>query len=103
MKYLITESQFDNTMEILLKKLFPEVVSVSSQPVNVYDASEERSVTRTKVTVICDPNGYVVKNNSGMNNYDLRVKIRKTLHKYFNIDYGYIDTQKLSIEPLAKF
>ena len=103
MKYLVTESQLDNTMEILLKKLFPEVVSVSSRPVNVYVAYEERSVTRTEVTVICDPNGYVTKNNSGMNDYDLRVAIRKTLHKYFNIDYGHINTQKLSVQPLAQF
>ena len=103
MKYLITESQLDDTMEKLLKKIFPEVVSVSSRPVNVYIAYEERSVTRTEVTVICDPKGYVVKNNSGMNDYDLRVAIRKTLHKYFNIDYGHINTQKLSVQPLAQF
>jgi hypothetical protein len=103
MKYLITESQLDNTMEIFLKKSFPEVISVTSRPVNVYIADEQRSVTRTEVTVICDPNGYVVKNNSGMNDYDLRIEIRKSLHKYFNIDYGYINTQKLTLEPLIKF
>lgn len=100
MKYLITESQFDDTMEKILKKFFPEVVSVSSKPVSVYVADERKTETRTKVTVICDPNKYVVKTNSGMNDYDLHKSIRKKLHNYFNIDYGYINIQKLTLNPL---
>jgi hypothetical protein len=100
MKYLITESQLDNIMEKLLKKLFPEVISVSSSPVNAYIADEQKTVIRTKVTVICDPNNYVVKTDSGMNDYDLYKSIRKTLHNYFDIDYGYIDVKKLTLNPL---
>ena len=104
MKYLITESQLDDTMEKLLKKLFPEVISVSSRPVNVYIADEEKSVTRTKVTVICDTDGYVTNlSSSTMTDYDLNKSIRRTLHDYFNIDYGYIVVNKLTLVPLVRY
>lgn len=56
MKYLITENKMNDLIEKYIKSNFSEVVSVRFYNVNVYLASDARTIVRTDIHVIADTN-----------------------------------------------
>ena len=94
MKYLITESRFNNAIEKFLKAKYDSIVSVFFRKSNVWLASEDRSIERTVITVIVDPYKILDGNFDGIfKQYDrnIRREIWNDLNTLFtlNVDkYG---------------
>jgi len=63
MKYLITENKMNDLIERYIKSNFSEVVSVRFYNVNVFLASDDKTIERTDIHVIADTNnvrdGYI--------------------------------------------
>ena len=76
MKYLITESKLDNTIESFIRKIYPEVVSVSFNQKNVLSAGQGYRVRSvTLISIIVDPHKILDGNISGsFRGYDRDIK-----------------------------
>ena len=90
MKYLITESKLNKTIESFIRKNYPEVVSVSFDKKPVWLASENRAHDVTIIYVIVDPHKILEGNINGAfkgYNNDIRRDIWNTLNSFFNLEF----------------
>jgi hypothetical protein len=95
MKYLITESKMNSSIERFLRSSFSEVVDVKFSRVGVWLASDDREIERTKIHVLIDPQG-ILKGNFNVSKghfigYDLKKEIWQTVNSMFNLnmeEYG---------------
>ncbi len=90
MKYLITESKLNNTIESFIRKNYPAVVSVSFDKKKVFLASEDRSHDVTLISVIIDPYkilGGNIKTGFKGYNSDMRRDIWNTLNSFFSLGF----------------
>ena len=89
MKYIITESKLNNTIESFIRKTYPEVVSVSFNQKNVLSAGQGYRVRSvTLISIIVDPHKILDGNISGsFQGYDrdIRRNIRNDL-KIFGLE-----------------
>ena len=89
MKYIITESKLNNTIESFIRKTYPEVVSVSFNQKNVLSAGQGYRVRSvTLISIIVDPHKILDGNISGsFRGYDsdIRRNIRNDL-KIFGLE-----------------
>ena len=93
MKYLITESQMTNVIESLIKKNFPDVVSVNfrEKSVAAWETGENgpTSYSSTVIQVIIDPGKVLEGNLYDSKSTDipfLKMKILKLLNNILDID-----------------
>ena len=88
MKFIITESKLNNTIESFIRKTYPEVVSVSFNQKNVLSAGQGYRVRSvTLISIIVDPHKILDGNISGsFQGYDrdIRRNIRNDL-KIFSL------------------
>jgi hypothetical protein len=90
MKYLITESKLNKTIESFIRKNYPEVVSVSFDKKPTWLAGEDRGHDVTIIYVIVDPHKILEGNiNGAFKQYDndIRRDIWKTLNSFFNLEF----------------
>ena len=91
MKYLITESKLNKTIESFIRKNYPEVVSVSFDKKPVWLASENRAHDVTIIYVIVDPHKILEGNISGgFKKYydsDMRRDIWNTVNSFFSLGF----------------
>ena len=97
MKYIITESKMNSSIERFLKSSFSEVVDVKFKKVGVWLASDDREIERNKIQVLIDPQG-ILKGNFNVNvskghfiGYDLKKDIWQTVNSMFSLnmeEYG---------------
>ena len=95
MKYLITESKMESSIERFLKSSFSEVVDVKFRKVGVWLASDDREIERNKIQVLIDPQG-ILKGNFNVSKghfigYDLKKDIWQTVNSMFSLnmeEYG---------------
>jgi hypothetical protein len=89
MKYLITETKFNSTIERFIKESFPYVVSVSFVDTGVWLAQENKRTDRTLIIVIVDPYNILHGNiNGAWNRYDnnIRREIWNSINSFFNLE-----------------
>jgi len=95
MKYLITESKINSSIERFLKSTFNDVVDVKFKKVGVWLASEDRRIERTNIQILIDPEG-ILKGNFKPNkgvliSHDLKREIWRTIDSMFGLnmeEYG---------------
>jgi len=90
MKYIITESKLNKTIESFIRKTYPEVVSVSFNKKTVWLASEDRANSVTLISIIVDPHKILEGNISGsFQGYDrdIRRNIWNTLNSFFSLGF----------------
>jgi len=90
MKYLITESKMESSIERFLKSSFSEVVDVKFRKVGVWLASDDREIERNKIQVLIDPQG-ILKGNFNVSKghfigYDLKKEIWQTVNSMFSLN-----------------
>jgi len=95
MKYLITESKIESTIESFLRSSFDGVVDVKFKRVGVWLASEDRRIERTNIQILIDPEGILKGNfkpNKGITVGDnLKIQIWQTINSMFSLnmeEYG---------------
>ena len=95
MKYLITESKMNSSIERFLRSSFSEVVDVKFSRVGVWLASDDREIERTKIQFLIDPEG-ILKGNFKPNKGhfvgdNLKREIWQTINSMFGLsmeEYG---------------
>jgi hypothetical protein len=90
MKYILTESRLNNTIENYLVSNYDYIVSVSFQRRGVWLASEDRRIERTVIVVIVDPHKVLQGNLEGeFNGYnsDIRSNIWRNLNEFFSLGF----------------
>jgi hypothetical protein len=90
MKYILTESRLNNTIENYLVSNYDYIVSVSFQRRGVWLASEDRRIERTVIVVIVDPHKVLEGNLEGeFNGYnsDIRSNIWRNLNEFFSLGF----------------
>jgi hypothetical protein len=96
MKYLITESKIESTIESFLRSSFDEVVDVKFKKVGrILGSDENRRIEVTKIQILIDPEG-ILKGNFNPNRGhfvgdDLKIQIWQTINSMFSLnmeEYG---------------
>jgi hypothetical protein len=92
MKYLITESKIESTIESFLKSSFDEVVDVKFRKVGIVLGSEtpSRRIERTNIQILIDPEG-ILKGNFKPNKGhfvgdNLKIEIWQTINSMFSLN-----------------
>jgi hypothetical protein len=90
MKYLITESKMNSSIERFLKGTFDEVVDVRFKKVGVYLAGDDKTIQRNQIQVLIDPQG-ILKGNFNVSKghfigYDLKKDIWQTVNSMFSLN-----------------
>jgi len=90
MKYIITESKMNSSIERFLKSTFDEIVDVKFKKVGVWLASDDRDIEVNKIQVLIDPQG-ILKGNFNVSKghfigYDLKKDIWRAVNSMFSLN-----------------
>jgi hypothetical protein len=92
MKYLITESKIESTIESFLRSSFSEVVDVKFKRVGVVLGSEtpSRRIERTNIEILIDPEGILNGNFNPKKGHfvgdNLKIEIWQTINSMFSLN-----------------
>jgi hypothetical protein len=86
MKYLLTESRLNDSIETYLKENFDNVVDVKFVKKNVFLASEDRKIESTEIQILIDPMK-VLKGNFQMVRADVS-EFRRRVWNDLNYTFG---------------
>jgi hypothetical protein len=92
MKYIISESKMNSSIERFLRSSFSEVVDVKFRRVGIVLGSEtpSRRIERTNIQILIDPEG-ILKGNfnpdkGDLIGYDLKLEIWRTIDSMFSLN-----------------
>jgi len=97
MKYLITESKIESSIESFLKSSFDDVVDVKFKKVGRVLGSDEnnKKIEVTMIQILIDPEGILKGNFNPKKGYyvgdDLKIQIWQTINSMFSLnmeEYG---------------
>lgn len=93
MRIILSENKVKESIEEFIKQGFPEVVKVNFTPIKVFLASDDRTIERTRITVLMDPSGVLTGdghlNNRGSKfNGDMYTGLRRDIWQKVDTFFG---------------
>lgn len=93
MRIILSENKVQESIAEFIRQSFPEVIRVNFKPIKVFLAHDDKTIERTRITVLMDPSGVLTGegslNNRGSSfNGDMYTGLRRDIWQKVDAFFG---------------